>query len=412
MESVTKETITGKVVDGFEIMDRFASGAFSVVHFAKHIATENFCAAKIVQLDADNGHKLTIQMREISVLMQAVQKHIVTLYHLSLVSDLLIFFLEYAPNGTLLRHVSNRGGLPEPECKRLFIQLFSAVRYLHMNHFVAHRDLKLENCLLDRDGSVVLADFGLCDTFYHKKLRGYAGSPGYIAPEVLIGGEYDEKCDIFSLGICLFTMRVGRLPFQIVQRPELLIEEIRSKEWQSYVSAEMASLIAGMVEPQPNLRFGIREVQRHPWMLGVSDPGNVSPRPIAFYQGNMLTDVLKLRRRNVTIAERALEEAAEFLRIEKSALETEIKNGLNNDRVAVYFFKLRPYKERPQLPQLPSLPQLVKKKPRPPVTVRLPKTPKRFTQGAQRPRLSTLIRRSHSDPETIEEAKKSPKRSC
>ena len=409
MESLSLETIVGQVIDGFEILERFSSGAFSVVHFAKHLETGNYCAAKIVHLDPENKRKFSYQMREISVLTQVCHKHIVTLYRLSVVSDLLIFFLEYAPNGTLLKLIHTRGGLPEVECRLLFFQLFSAVRHLHRHHFIVHRDLKLENCLIDANGNVKLADFGLCDTFYCKTPRGLAGSPGYTAPEVLVGGEYTEKCDIFSLGVCLFALRTGRLPFKITERVETLVQDIRGKTYDNF-SPQMADLISRMVEPQASSRYGIDDIQRHPWMLGVPEMGTVVPSPVVFYIVNGLSDIKKFRRRNVAIVARAAEETAKFLGIEREELEAEILSGMNSDRVAIYLLKLCPYTERPQLPKLPGLPQLVQKKPRPPVTVRLPRTPKRFTVGAPQRRVSPIIRRSQSDPESIENAKKSPVR--
>lgn len=296
-EAITISNIEGKVVDSFKILEQFSTGGFSKVHFARHLPTNCYCAAKIVDLQAQNKSSFNGIMKEISVYMQVNHPRIVQLYRYSLVDKILIFFLQYAPNGTLLSFVNRHNGLREFEGRRLFLQLFEAVQYIHMKHFLVHRDLKLENVLLDKDDNILLTDFGLCDTFYNSTLKSIVGTPGYMPPEIMAGSEYNEKCDVWSLGICLYLMLTGRFPFSGTNDFRLLIQQAEKLQYPDNFSPALVDILRKMLNPHISSRFGIDRLHSHPFLTGLPPISmNFMPTPIIFYKINQITDILKYKR--------------------------------------------------------------------------------------------------------------------
>lgn len=130
-------------------------------------------------------------------------------------SETMIYLVtEYAANGEIFDHLVDNGRMKEPEAARVFSQLVSAVQYCHCRG-VVHRDLKAENVLLDKDMNIKLADFGFSNRYEEgSPLTTWCGSPPYAAPEVFQGLEYDgPKADIWSLGVVLYALVCGALPF-------------------------------------------------------------------------------------------------------------------------------------------------------------------------------------------------------
>jgi serine/threonine protein kinase len=257
----------------------------------------------------------------------------------------------------LLSHIRVHGGLPEDECKRLFFQLYGLIRYLHLHRFIVHRDLKLENCLLDANNNLKLIDFGLCSTTYCNAMRTRVGTPGYIAPEVLVGVEYSEKCDVFSLGVCLYIMRKASLPFRAQSNDSLLlVAQIQELKFGVEFSNELTDLIRRMVEPRQSERIELLEIARHPWMSGFVCPsGTIVPKPIVFFKINDMSDVLKFRRKFVKIDEDILSRACEFLGLaDRQKLADALRDGLITEETTVYYLMLRPCPEEPHIPRPPD----------------------------------------------------------
>jgi hypothetical protein len=339
----------GSVVDDFELLEHVGSGSSGHVYFAQHLPTSNYCAAKLINLSALSADDITAMMREVSVFMQVQHRHICNLYRLSVVDEELVLFMEFAVGGTLLKHVNGCGGLKEPEAQRLFGQLFSAVRHLHACHFLVHRDLKMENVLLDARDNVKLTDFGLSSTCYGNVMRTFVGTGGYQAPEILAGGEYDEKCDVWSLGVCLFAMIECRLPFSTQSHSaRMLIDDAERLTFPATFSPLLVDLLRRMFAIHPKDRPSLLQLQTHPWLRSQVQPlaANVAPQPIVFYRVPGARGILKFKRRPVKPDSACVEKCREF-GVDPATLGEQLTAGLTTPETTIYFCCLYPLTERP-----------------------------------------------------------------
>lgn len=340
------------VIDDFEILEQIGSGAFSHVHIAKHIPTGCYCAAKIIDLPHLKEDEFIGIMREVSVFMQADHPNICNLYRLSITDDKLIFFMEYASRGTLLEYVNSKGGLTEFEAQRYFIQIFSALRHLHIYYFLVHRDLKLENILIDSKGNMKLTDFGLAGTYYNNIMRTFVGTAGYQPPEILAGNEYTEKCDVWSLGVCLYAMVSGTLPFSTQNASfRALVQEAEEMTFPQNFSRGLVDLLKKMFSIRPNERPSLIQLQSHPWLRGVQILGtNIAPQPIMFYKVPSISVIKKFQRRPFKPDEKVLQQCAEKgLNVEE--LTEMLKNGQTTPETTTYFCLLHPLLQKPERPK-------------------------------------------------------------
>lgn len=201
--------------------------------------------------------------------------------------------LEYASGGELFDHILAHRYLKEKDAAKLFSQLISGVWYIHQKKIV-HRDLKLENLLLDRHRNVIITDFGFANRFEHRSddlMQTSCGSPCYAAPELVISeGLYvGSAVDIWSCGVILYAMLAGYLPFDDdPANPDgdninLLYKYIVNTplSFPEYISDEARDLLSMMLVPDPARRSDLEGVMRHPWLGAYAHP-SISSVPSAF----------------------------------------------------------------------------------------------------------------------------------
>ncbi|OWK04416.1 hypothetical protein Celaphus_00016103 [Cervus elaphus hippelaphus] len=183
--------------------------------------------------------------------------------------------LELAARGDLLEHINAVSahrrcpGLEEEEARRLLWQLVSAVAHCH-NSGIVHRDLKCENILLDDRGCLKLSDFGFAHQsgFKNTLLSTFCGSVAYTAPEILMSKKYNgEQADLWSLGVILYAMVTGKLPFKERQPHRMLYLMRRGPTFRPGLSPECQDLIRGLLQLRPRARLGLQQVATHHWML-------------------------------------------------------------------------------------------------------------------------------------------------
>lgn len=215
-------------------------------------------------------------LREISILRQLRHRNIIQFIEVICFEEehKVYVVMELAEGGELFRYIVDKIVLGEAAARKFFRQLVSAVEYLHGN-FVVHRDLKLENILLNkRQDSIKVADFGLSEVIEPGKLcKKRCGSLQYMAPEII-----DDDCgyvgppsDIWSMGVLLYTMVMGSLPFCECRNERELLAAIASGSYLhksdiSRLSDECIDLLIRILNPNPDTRITMDAIREHPWV--------------------------------------------------------------------------------------------------------------------------------------------------
>eukprot|EP00727_Mastigamoeba_balamuthi_P003545 m51a1_g13188 putative protein unc- isoform l (439) ;mRNA; f:745-2673 len=263
-----------KPEDKYDFTEKLGEGGQSAVYRVVEKSTGKHYAAKVVH----RAHQATVMDRkslvqEIWVMQSLDHENIVRLHEVIKTRNRVVLVMELVEGGDLFHQIVQRKTLGEPEARRVFGQLVSAVDYLHTLG-ICHRDLKPENVLVTGGLGglrVKLADFGLAVdmTVLHMFLR--CGSPSYVAPEILAGQPYTEQCDVWSLGVILYVMLSGWMPFYSHNR-HVLYERIRrgqfafeNDNWKA-VSPSARELVGKMLVVDPRYRITTQQILESPWL--------------------------------------------------------------------------------------------------------------------------------------------------
>ncbi|XP_018605421.2 serine/threonine-protein kinase SIK1 [Scleropages formosus] len=272
----------------YEILRTLGKGNFAVVKLARHKVTKTQVAIKIIDKTRLNSSNLEKIYREVQIMKLLNHPHIIKLYQVMETKDMLYIVTEYAKNGEMFDYLTTNGRMSEGEARQKFWQILTAVEYCHAHHIV-HRDLKTENLLLDANMNIKLADFGF-GNFYHsgEPLSTWCGSPPYAAPEVFEGKEYQgPQLDIWSLGVVLYVLVCGLLPFDGPNLPALRQRVTEGRfRIPFFMSQECENLIRKMLVVDPAKRISIAQIKQHRWMQ--SDP--VAPCLVLSDYGSNLGD--------------------------------------------------------------------------------------------------------------------------
>ncbi|KAL4778060.1 kinase-like domain-containing protein [Aspergillus varians] len=256
-------------LDQYHTVKVLGEGSFGKVKLAIHQASGRQVALKIISrrklLSRDMIGRVE---REIQYLQLLRHPHIIKLYTVISTKSDIIMVLEYAER-ELFDYLVKRGRCNDAEARKFFQQIICAVEYCH-RHKIVHRDLKPENLLIDRDKNVKIADFGLSNIMTDGNfLKTSCGSPNYAAPEVISGKLYaGPEVDVWSCGVILYVLLVGRLPFDDDYIPALF-KKIAAGNFHmpTYISSGAARLIRSMLQVHPVHRITIEAIRDDPWFL-------------------------------------------------------------------------------------------------------------------------------------------------
>eukprot|EP00347_Sterkiella_histriomuscorum_P016119 403354418 len=272
--------------------------------FSKNLGTGSFGKVKLA-FNEVSGHKVAIKImnkkkikqqqvfdkikREIKVLRLFNHPHIIKHYEFIDTPSDIFMVIEFASGGELFDLISRREKLDENEARRFFQQIFSSIEYTHF-HKITHRDLKPENLLLDEHNNIKLIDFGLSNSMKDSQsLKTACGSPNYAAPEIISGRSYGGvEVDVWSMGVILYAMVCGTLPFDDDSMSQLFNKIKEGKYYMpNYISADVKDLINRMLQPNPIKRITMTEIKHHPWYIQDLPPylSNISqiaqnPQPV------------------------------------------------------------------------------------------------------------------------------------
>jgi serine/threonine protein kinase len=246
------------------------NGATARVHVAHHHQIDDIrVAIKVISSSSLNTEARRARFkREISVHQSMKHPFIAELFQVFEDDFNHYLVLEFLDRGTLLNLLNTHGRFNEYRARRYFTQLVWVLEYLHSKLSVAHRDLKCENILLDRNDNIRLIDFGISRTFeqHDEKLSTLCGSPAYAAPEMLQRQGYTYMADIWSLGVVLYVLVVGKLPFQDSSIPGLLQKILTTEiQYPTFLQPSLLDLLQGLLCKDPNSRIDIPRIKMHPW---------------------------------------------------------------------------------------------------------------------------------------------------
>ncbi|XP_029457400.1 NUAK family SNF1-like kinase 1 isoform X2 [Rhinatrema bivittatum] len=205
--------------------------------------------------------------REIEIMSSLSHPHIISIYEVFENKDKIVIIMEYASKGELYDYISERRRLSERETRHFFRQIVSAVHHCHKSG-VVHRDLKLENILLDENCNIKIADFGLSNLYQKDKfLQTFCGSPLYASPEIVNGRPYrGPEVDSWALGVLLYTLVYGTMPFDGFDHKNL-IRQISSGEYREPTQpSDARGLIRWMLMVNPERRATIEDIANHWWV--------------------------------------------------------------------------------------------------------------------------------------------------
>ncbi|XP_058813701.1 uncharacterized protein LOC131677710 isoform X2 [Topomyia yanbarensis] len=247
-------------VDDFHFLTVLGKGSFGKVFLAELRNTEYYYAVKCLKKDVvleDDDVDCTLIERKVLALGT---KHpfLCHLFCTFQTDSHLFFVMEYLNGGDLMFHIQQSGRFTEPQARFYAAEIVSGLKFLHRKGIV-YRDLKLDNVLLDYDGHVRIADFGMCklEIYLDRLADSFCGTPDYMAPEIIKGQKYNQAVDWWSFGVLVYEMLVGQSPFSGCDEDELFWSICNEIPWfPHYLSKEALKLLKSLLEKDATIRLG------------------------------------------------------------------------------------------------------------------------------------------------------------
>ncbi|XP_052006641.1 MAP/microtubule affinity-regulating kinase 3-like isoform X2 [Xyrauchen texanus] len=267
------------LVGNYRLLKTIGKGNFAKVKLARHILTGSEVAIKMIDKTQLNPTSLQKLSREVTIMKNLNHPNIVKLFEVIETEKTLFLVMEYASGGEVFDYLVAHGRMKEKEARAKFRQIVSAVQYCHQKHIV-HRDLKAENLLLDADMNIKIADFGFSNEFMvGNKLDTFCGSPPYAAPELFQGKKYDgPEVDVWSLGVILYTLVSGSLPFDGQNLKELRERVLRGKyRIPFYMSTDCENLLKRFLVLNPAKRGTLEQIMKERWINAGFEDDELKP---------------------------------------------------------------------------------------------------------------------------------------
>jgi BR serine/threonine kinase len=252
-------------VGDFVFIDTLGTGSLGKVKLAEHKHTGRKAAIKIIKkalLQSQPNLAVKIQ-RDISLMRLLDNPHLLRLIEFSESAHHLYIILEYAEHGQLFDYLSRSAPLPVDQAMFFFRQIIYGLEFLH-HHGICHRDLKLENILLDQNETIKIGDFGYARWMRHDLSDAADCSPHYAAPEILAGRAYDgRKSDIWSAGVIFFSLLSGRMPFDDASIRGL-VQKVKAGAYDMpQFPDDVKDLVQRLLDVNPATRITLPRIKSH-----------------------------------------------------------------------------------------------------------------------------------------------------
>ncbi|MFT4413517.1 Stk1 family PASTA domain-containing Ser/Thr kinase [Fredinandcohnia humi] len=256
--------LIGRRLSGrYKILEVIGGGGMANVYLARDMILERDVAIKILRLDFSNDEEFIKRFRrEAHAATSLVHPNIVSIYDVGEEEDIYYIVMEYVPGQTLKQYIQRHAPLHPREVLNIMQQLTSAISHAHQNQIV-HRDIKPQNILIDHDGTVKVTDFGIAVALSSTTItqtNSVLGSVHYLSPEQARGGMATRKSDIYSLGIVMFELLTGRVPFEGESAVSIALKHLQSdtpspKRWNSAIPQSVENIILKATAKDPFHRY-------------------------------------------------------------------------------------------------------------------------------------------------------------
>jgi len=253
-----------RINDRYKLIEKIGSGGMADVFLARDVILERYVAVKILRLDFANDEEFIRRFhREAQSATSLVHPNIVNIYDVGEESDNIYYIvMEYVNGETLKNYIQNHSPLPVVKAIDIMKQIVSAIKHAHQNNII-HRDIKPQNILIDKKGTIKVTDFGIAmaqssTTITHSNTL--LGSVHYISPEQARGGIATKKSDIYSIGIVMYELLTGRLPFQGESAVSIALKHLQDetpspRKWNPEIPQSVENIILKATSKDPNYRY-------------------------------------------------------------------------------------------------------------------------------------------------------------
>ncbi|XP_055681395.1 putative protein kinase C delta type homolog isoform X5 [Lutzomyia longipalpis] len=266
-------------VEDFHFLAVLGKGSFGKVLLAELRNTEFYYAIKCLKKDVvleDDDVECTLIERKVLAL-GTKHPYLCHLFCTFQTESHLFFVMEYLNGGDLMFHIQQSGRFPEVRARFYAAEIISGLKFLHKKGII-YRDLKLDNVLLDFDGHVRIADFGMCklQIYLDRTADSFCGTPDYMAPEIIKGQKYNQAVDWWSFGVLMYEMLIGQSPFSGCDEDELFWSICNEVPWiPGYISKEGHNILKALLEKDASIRLGsnfcpLGEIVDHPFFAYIN----------------------------------------------------------------------------------------------------------------------------------------------
>lgn len=256
-------------LDDFEIGKKLGKGKFGKVYCVRHKETGFICALKVMDKAEIVQYNLQKQFRrEVEIQTSLNHPNLTKLYGHFHDEKRVYLLMEYLVYGELYKLLRSHGPFNDVIASRFVFQIADALNYLHDKQII-HRDLKPENILIGFNNVIKLTDFGWSIINPRGvKRKTLCGTIDYLSPEMIRSREYDDKVDVWALGVLTYELIVGSPPFE-EDTKELTYKRILKNDikFPETVSHDVKDLISKLLKYNPSERISMRDVMKHPWII-------------------------------------------------------------------------------------------------------------------------------------------------
>ncbi|OHS95909.1 hypothetical protein TRFO_37983 [Tritrichomonas foetus] len=276
-----------KTIGHYKLEEEISRGTFSTVWRGQHTLTKSYVAIKIYNRKESNSEAIC---HEVEILKKLDHPFIAQFFEFLEDDSNYYIIMEYVENGSLLNFINTHENTPEEIGRHYFCQLVCALDYLHNSKLIIHRDIKPENVLIDRNNNIRLIDFG--NSFEYNRMNPTSneacGSTAYSSPEMIKGNKYDSLTDIWSLGVLLYAIIIGELPFED-NNAQMLMRKIifTDPKYPSRVSQQLRDLFRRLFQKRPENRISLDNIKIHPWVI-ISKHKHVMDKDIGAEYGHRI----------------------------------------------------------------------------------------------------------------------------